>query len=120
MAGSAATHGREKGNFVAGVERCVPRGKFLIAGSDDGRTIFGEFGVAGGVDSEDLLDSGGCGAVGGVLGPGGEVFETAEEKDGDADGLGDGWHKGIVARRGGFGEAADSVVSAKKKDLKNK
>ena len=55
----AAAHGREKGNFVAGAERGVPGSKFLVARSDDRGAEFCEFGMARGVQSEELLDGGG-------------------------------------------------------------
>lgn len=31
----AAAHGWEEGDFIAGVERSIPGGEFLIAGSDE-------------------------------------------------------------------------------------
>lgn len=44
----AAAHGRKEGDFVAGMERRVPGGEFLVAGSDEGRAEFCELGTPGG------------------------------------------------------------------------
>src|SRR5882762_6869300 len=53
---SAATHGREKRDFVAGTERRIPGGEFLVARSDNRGTVFCELGMARDIESEKLLD----------------------------------------------------------------
>jgi hypothetical protein len=93
----AAADGRKEGDFVAGAERSIPRGEFLIAGSDDGGAEFCEFGIFCGVEGEELFDGGSVGEIEGLFCVAGKVFETAEEEDFDADGLGDGGHNWIVA-----------------------
>jgi hypothetical protein len=78
---SAAAHGREKGNFVAGTESGIPGGKFLVAGSDNGGAIFGEIRMAGGVKGKELLDGGAVRELKGILRLAGEFLETAEKED---------------------------------------
>lgn len=53
---SAAAHGREERDFIAGMKRGIPRGKFLVARSDERRAVFGEIRMARGVESEELFD----------------------------------------------------------------
>jgi hypothetical protein len=77
----AAAHGREKGDFVAGTERRIPGGEFLIARSDHRGAVFHELGMARRVESEKLLDRGGVGELSGVLGVAGELLEAAEKQD---------------------------------------
>jgi len=81
MDASAAAHGREKGDFVAGAQRSIPGGEFLVARSDYRGAVFCELGVARRVDSEKLFDCRGVSQLGGVLGVAGELFETAEKED---------------------------------------
>ena len=76
----------------------VPGRKFLVAGSDERRPVFGKLGTAGGIEGEELLDGRGVGGIDGVLGTANEVLETAEEEDFEASGLGNGGHRGIVTR----------------------
>jgi hypothetical protein len=83
---SAATYGREKRDFVAGEERRIPGGEFLVARSDHRGAVFCELGMARGVESEKLLDGRGVGELGGVFGMAGEFLEAAEKEDGDANG----------------------------------
>jgi hypothetical protein len=87
MGTSAAAHGRKEGDFIAGMERGVPGGEFLIARSDDGGAVFGEVGNALGEKSEELLDGGGVLEFHGIFGAAQEFFEAPKEKDFDADGL---------------------------------
>jgi len=96
--GLAAAHGREEGDFIAGVERSVPGGEFLVAGGDERGAEFCELGMAGGVESEELLDGGGVGGGDGFLGVAEDFFEAAKEEDFEANGLSDGGHGGIVTR----------------------
>ena len=86
----AAAHGREEGDFVAGVQRRVPGGEFLIAGSDYGGAIFREFGNSVDVGSEELLDGRVGGEIDAVFTEAHEIFEASKEEDFDADGLGGG------------------------------
>jgi hypothetical protein len=79
--GSAAADGRKEGYFVAGAERSVPGSKFLIAGSDHGRTVFCKFGNARGVESEEFLDGGGVGEIEGFLLVADYIFQAAKEQD---------------------------------------
>jgi hypothetical protein len=53
---SAAAHGREKRDFVAGADRRIPGGEFLVARSDNRGAVFCELRMARGVESEELLD----------------------------------------------------------------
>jgi hypothetical protein len=103
----ATAYGRKEGYFVAGMERSIPGSEFLVAGSDDGRAEFREFGIFPGVEGEELFDRGGVGKVEGFFGVAGEIFETAEEEDFDANGLGDGGHNWIVARGGRCGQSEE-------------
>jgi len=48
----AATHRWKEGDFVASVQRRVPGRKLLIAGGNERRTVFGEFGNTCSVESE--------------------------------------------------------------------
>jgi hypothetical protein len=93
---SAAAHGRKEGDFVAGVERGVPGGEFLIARGDYGGAIFREFGNLTCVGAEELFNGGVGWEIDAVFLEAGEIFEAAKEEDFDADGLGGGWHKSIV------------------------
>jgi hypothetical protein len=99
---SAAAHGREESDFVAGVERSVPGGEFLVAGSDERRAEFCELGMARGVESEELFDGGGFGGGEGFLGVADDFFQTAEEEDFEANGLGNGGHGEIVTCMAGW------------------
>jgi hypothetical protein len=101
---SAAAHGREEGDFVAGVERRVPSGEFLIAGGNKRGAEFGELRMARGVEDEELFDGGGVGGGDGFLGVAEDFLEAAEEEDFEANGLGDGGHGGIVTRAEGRGQ----------------
>jgi hypothetical protein len=92
----AAADGREEGDFVAGMERSVPGSEFLVAGSNDGRTEFREFGIFCGVEGEELFDRGVVREIEGLFRVTGKIFETAEEEDFDANGLGDRGHDWIV------------------------
>lgn len=92
----ATAYGRKEGNFVAGTERGIPGGKFLVARGNDRGTELCEFGIFCGVEGEELLDGGGVGEIEGLFRVTGKIFETAEEEDFDADGLGDSGHDWIV------------------------
>jgi hypothetical protein len=89
----AAAHGREEGDFVAGVERSVPGGEFLVAGGDERGAKFCEFGNLRDKVGEELLDGGGIRNLQRFLGVAGNFLKAAEEEDFDADGLGNRWHK---------------------------
>src|SRR5207244_8006608 len=78
---SAAAHRRKKRNLVAGTEGSVPGGEFLVARSDYRRTVLCELRIARRVKSEELLDRGGIGELGGILGVAGEVLEAPEKED---------------------------------------
>jgi hypothetical protein len=99
---SAAAHGREEGDFVAGVESSVPGGEFLIAGGDQGGAKFCELRVARGVESEELFDGGGIGRGEGFLGVADDFFEATEEEDFEGDRLGNGGHGEIVTCMAGW------------------
>jgi len=79
MGGSAAAHGGEKGDFVAGAKTGIPGGKFLVARSDYRRTILCKIGMASGVEGEKLLDGSGVGELKGILCVTGEFLKAAEE-----------------------------------------
>ena len=81
----------------------VPGRKFLVAGSDERRPVFGKLGTAGGIEGEELLDGRGVGGVDRIFGLADEVLKAAEEEDFEASGLGDGGHRGIVTRGQGCG-----------------
>jgi hypothetical protein len=95
---SAAAHGGKESDFVAGMEKRVPGGKFLVVGGDERRTVFGELGIARGVESEELFDGGGVGRFDGILSVADDFLEAAEKENFEASGLGNGGHAGIVAR----------------------
>ena len=83
----ATAYGREESHFVAGVKRRIPSGKLLIARGHDGRAILGQFGNAIRIESKEVLDRGSLVEVKRLLGLAGNIFQAAEEKDLDADGL---------------------------------
>ena len=83
----AATYGREESYFVAGVQQGVPGCKFLIAGRNDGRAVFGQFGGALRIESKELLNRGSFVEVKRLLGLADDIFQEAEEKHLDAHGL---------------------------------
>jgi len=93
---SATAYRRQEGNFVAGMQNSVPRRELLIAGGDQRRAILPQFGVASGTVSEKRFDIGLRRELYGFLGASGDVFQTAEKENFDADGLGDGRHETIV------------------------
>ncbi len=79
MAVSAAAHGRQKGDFVAGAQRRIPGGEFLVARSDYRGAILCQLRMARSVKSEELLDRCCVGGLDGILGVACELFEAAEE-----------------------------------------
>jgi hypothetical protein len=87
MRASATAHGREKRDFVAGAERRIPRGEFLVARGDHRGAVFCELGMARGVESEKLLDRRGVYELDGIVGAAGEFLEAAEKEDADANRL---------------------------------
>jgi len=105
----AAAHGREEGDFVTGVKRCVPRSELLIVGSDDRRAVFCKFRNALGVECEELLNGGGFRDFERFLGMANDVLQTAKEEDLHANRLRDRRHRGIVARAGGM-QPAGGVI----------
>lgn len=96
----AAAYRREESNFVAGMQQGVPCSKLLIARCHHGRAVFGQLGNALRIEPKELLDRGSLVEVKRPLGLADNVFQAAEEKDFDANCLGDRRHKGIVARAG--------------------
>lgn len=78
---SATAHGREKGDFVAGMERRIPGGEFLVTRSDNRGTVFCEVGMARGIEGEKLLDRRGVCELDGIFGKAGEFLETAEKQN---------------------------------------
>jgi hypothetical protein len=81
----AAAHGRQERDFVAGMERRAPSGKFLVARGDYGSAETRELGMAGGVASEESFDKRAFGEVDGVFGAADNFLEAAEEEHLDAD-----------------------------------
>ncbi len=79
MAVSAAAHGRQKGDFVAGAQRRIPCSEFLVARSNYRRAVFCQLRMARSVKSKKLLDRCGFGGLDGILGLTCKLFETAEE-----------------------------------------
>lgn len=79
MRESAAAYGREKRDFVAGAERGIPGGEFLVARSDHRGAVFCDLGMARGVESEKLLDRHSVCELDGILGMAGEFLEAAEK-----------------------------------------
>ncbi|GAC1625654.1 MAG: hypothetical protein PVS2B2_08520 [Candidatus Acidiferrum sp.] len=97
MRGCSASADRgKKSNFIARAERSGPGDEFLIARSNQGATKFLEFGIAAGDAEEKIFDGGSLGQLGGFLRAAEKLLDLAEEKNVYANGLGDGWHKGIV------------------------
>jgi len=78
---SAAAYRREKGDFVAGTERRIPGGKFLVARSDNRGAVFCKLGMTRGIEGKKLLDGRGIGELEGILGMAGEFLEAAEKQD---------------------------------------
>ncbi len=78
---SAAAHGREKCNLVAGTEWRIPGGKFLVARRNHRRAVFCKLWITRRIESEELLDRRGIRELGGILGVAGEVLEAAEKED---------------------------------------
>jgi hypothetical protein len=89
----AAAYGGKKGDFVAGMERSVPGGEFLVAGGDERGAKFCEFGNLRDKVGEELLDGSGVRNFQRFFGVAGNFLEATEEEDFDADGLGNGWHE---------------------------
>ena len=77
---SAATHGREKCDFIAGMERRIPGGEFLVAGSDERGTEFGEIGMACDALREELLDRRGISQLDIFLRATNNFFQPAKEE----------------------------------------
>jgi len=78
---SAAAHGREKCNLVAGTEWRIPGGKFLVARRNHRRAVFCELWITRRIESEELLDRRRIGELGGILSMAGDVLEAAEKED---------------------------------------
>jgi hypothetical protein len=89
----ATAHRRKESDLVAGVKRRIPRCKFLIARSDERRTVLGEVWEARNVESEKLLDGRGLGDFERFLGKTDDVFQAPEEQHLHANRLGDGRHR---------------------------
>jgi hypothetical protein len=77
----AATHGREKGNFIAGMERSGPRSKFLVARGYQRSAETSEFRVIHSIVGEKRLDRRAIGELDGIFGLADDFFEPSEEKD---------------------------------------
>jgi len=75
----------------------------LIAGGDYRGAVFREFGILTDVGVEELFDGGVGWEIDAVFLEAGEIFEASKEENFNANGLGGGWHKGIVTRSGGRG-----------------
>jgi hypothetical protein len=78
---SAAAHGREKGDFVAGAERRIPGGELLIARSDHRGAVFCKIRNPRRVDSEELLNRHCVCELDGIFGMAGEFLKAAEKQD---------------------------------------
>jgi len=94
----AAAHGREEGDFVAGMESRVPGGEFLIAGGHQRGAEVSQVGIPGGKVGKELLDRSSVGKLKRFLGVADDFLESAKEEDFDADGLRNRWHRRIVTR----------------------
>lgn len=77
----ASAHGRQKGNVIAGGEASIPSGEFLISGRHERGAEIGEFGVARGIEGEQVGQSRAGGQFNGFLCEAGEFANTAEEED---------------------------------------
>lgn len=95
---SSAADGRQKGHFVAGMERRIPRSEFLIARSHDGRSVFDKFRNPRDVSGKELLDGGSVAKIQRFLGVADDIFQAAEEQDLYTSTLGNKGHRRIVAR----------------------
>jgi hypothetical protein len=79
VAVSAAAHGRQKGDFVAGAQGRIPWSEFLVSRSDYRGAVFCQLRMARSVKSKKLLDSCRVGRLDGILDLTCKLFETAEE-----------------------------------------
>lgn len=110
----AAAYRREERYFVAGLQQGVPGGKLLIARGHDGGTVFGQLRDSLRIECKELLDCGCLVEVKRILGLADNVFQAAEEKDLDANSLGDRRHKGIVARAAESSHSDTRLVTGEK------
>ena len=100
---SAAAYWGKKGDFVAGLERSVPGGKFLIAGCDQGCAVAREFRATRNKLREEVFDARtGC-QLDRFLRTAGNFFQASEEEGLYADrrfyvGGCHAAHQGIVTR----------------------
>lgn len=83
----ASADRREERYFVTRVKKRIPRGKFLISRSYDGRTVFGQLGNALRIEGKELFDRGRVIEVQKLFGLADNVLQAAEEKHFDANGL---------------------------------
>jgi hypothetical protein len=96
--GSAAADGREERNFVTGLERGGPSGKFAIAGDGDSGSMFGQGGIAGYTVGEEVLDTRARRDFHGLLTVTNGVLQSSKKEHTQAYGIGVcGGHMGIVA-----------------------
>ena len=93
---SATAYRRQEGNFVASMKDGIPRREFLIAGGDERRAVLLKFGVTAGIAGKEGFDIGLGSQVYGFVGAPGDLFQSPEEQDLDADRLGNGRHETIV------------------------
>src|SRR5690349_17068369 len=96
IAGSATTHWREEGDFVACVEWGLPGAEFAVAGGHQRAAIAGEFGIARGTAREQLFKRRSFDDFQRVFGIADNLFESAEEKHADANGWRGLFHREIV------------------------
>jgi hypothetical protein len=95
----ATAYGREKGNFIAGMERRVPRGEFLIARGDQRRAKACEFGMLCSIVREKRFDRRTIGKLNRIFRMADNFFESPEEEHFDPRGLYRETHWRIVTRK---------------------
>jgi len=82
-----------------GAQRRIPRGEFLISGSNERRAKSRQLRVALGQIGKQRLDCGTIGKFAGFFGQADHILQTAKEEDFDANGLCSYRHRLIVSRR---------------------
>src|SRR5882757_6970180 len=95
-----AAHGREKANLIALMKGCSPRGKFLVARSNQRAAIARQLRAARGILRKNTFDWGPFGQLDRVFGAASDFLQSAKKEHFYADGLCDDWHRQIVTPGG--------------------
>jgi hypothetical protein len=98
-----AAYGRQKGDFIAGVERSAPCSELPIARGYQGGAILLKVGITSGVLGEEGFDIRVALHIERFLRVPGDFFQAAEEENLDTDSGRNGSHVAIVTRVPGSG-----------------